>query len=91
MAWLEGRRAAGQLVFDDAELAAQDLWGLILSAPRTQALYRPDAMPGRADVGRYLVNGLRVFLKAYSTGIAADLNQLAGLQSPILQQVNHDA
>ena len=82
MDWLEGRRAAGLLVFDDAELAAQDLWGLILSAPRTQALYMPDAPPDRAGISRYLTNGLRVFLKAYSTHPASDLTCLENLPSP---------
>lgn len=77
--WLETQRAAGRLAFDDAELAAQDLWALILSAPRTQALHRPDAVPGRGQIRRYLDNGLRVFLRAYSTGPQADLAALAGL------------
>ena len=79
MDYLSARRAAGLLEFDDAELAAQDLWGLILSAPRTQALYLPDAQPSRADLSRYILNGLRVFLKAYSTHPAADLARLAQL------------
>lgn len=83
MAYLESRRAEGLLAFDDAELAAQDLWGLILSAPRTQALYLPDAPPDRAGIARYLTNGLRVFLRAYSTQIANDLATLDGLQSPV--------
>lgn len=83
MAWLEGRRAAGLLAFDDAELAAQDLWGLILSAPRTQALYRPDMPPNRTAIERYLTNGLRVFLRAYSTHPAADLAILHSLPSPL--------
>jgi hypothetical protein len=42
----------------------------------------PDAPPDRRAIARYLNNGLRVFLKAYSTTPAADLNQLAGLQIP---------
>jgi AcrR family transcriptional regulator len=83
MAWLVARRGAGLLAFDDAELAAQDLWGLILSAPRTQALYMPDAPPDRARIARYLNNGLRVFLKVYSTHPAADLNTLQDLPSPL--------
>ncbi len=83
MVWLDARRAEGLLVFDDAELAAQDLWGLILSAPRTQALYMPDAPPNRTQIARYLNNGLRVFLKAYSTNLAADLTQLEGLPSAL--------
>jgi TetR/AcrR family transcriptional repressor of mexJK operon len=79
MRYLETQREAGRLVFDDAELAAQDLWGLILSAPRTQALHMPDALPDRATLDRYITNGLRVFLKAYSTNPAQDLDQLAAL------------
>jgi AcrR family transcriptional regulator len=79
MRYLVTQRDAGRLTFDDAELAAQDLWGLILSAPRTQALHMPDALPDRATVNRYITNGLRVFLKAYSTTPAQDLDRLAAL------------
>ena len=82
MAYLDNRRAERLLAFDDAELAAQDLWGLILSAPRTQALYLPDSPPDRTQIARYLTNGLRVFLRAYSTQIANDLATLESLQSP---------
>jgi len=92
MDYLEDQRRAGRLAFDDAELAAQDLWGLILSAPRTQALYMPDRSPSRAEIARYLHNGLKVFLKAYSTQPETDLAELArliGAQS--LNQVQHDA
>jgi len=79
MDYLGERRAAGELAFDDAELAAQDLWGLILSAPRTQALYMPDRLPGRTELERYVNNGLRVFLKAYSTRPRDDLATLEAL------------
>jgi AcrR family transcriptional regulator len=79
MRYLVTQRDAGRLTFDAAELAAQDLWGLILSAPRTQALHMPDALPDRATLNRYITNGLRVFLKAYSTTPAQDLDQLAAL------------
>lgn len=92
MDYLEDQRRTGRLVFDDAELAAQDLWGLILSAPRTQALYMPDRSLSRAEIARYLNNGLKVFLKAYSTQPETDLAELArliGAQS--LNQVQHDA
>lgn len=90
MRYLDQQRQAGRLMFDDAELAAQDLWGLILSAPRTQALYMPDAMPDRVTLARYVHNGLRVFLRAYSTDPGADLARLAELTlSP--PQVTHDA
>jgi TetR/AcrR family transcriptional regulator, mexJK operon transcriptional repressor len=82
MDYLTAQRDAGRLVFDDAELAAQDLWGLILSAPRTQALYMPDALPMRADLERYIRNGLRVFLRAYSTSPEVDLLGLDPLKPP---------
>jgi AcrR family transcriptional regulator len=92
MRYLQTQRLAGRLTFDDAELAAQDLWGLILSAPRTQALYLPDAQPDRATLARYIHNGLRVFLKAYSTHPDPDIDALAALiaaRPP--EQVTHDA
>lgn len=91
MPYLEGQRRAGRLAFEDAELAAQDLWGLILSAPRTQALYMPDALPDRATLARRIHNGLRVFLKAYSTAPEADLQQLRALQDDHSRQVKHGA
>lgn len=91
MGYLERHRAAGRLAFDDTELAAQDLWGLVLSAPRTQALYRPDAVPSGAQLQRYVDNGLRVFLRAYSTNAAEDLLKLQGLCAPKSQQVKHDS
>lgn len=91
MRYLEGQRRAGRLAFEDAELAAQDLWGLILSAPRTQALYMPDALPDRAMLRRYISNGLRVFLRAYSTAPGPDLTLLEALQGDQSQQVKHDA
>jgi AcrR family transcriptional regulator len=79
MHYLQTQRASGRLAFDDAELAAQDLWGLILSAPRTQGLHRPDALPDRATLDRYIRNGLKVFLRAYSTSPEPDLIRLATL------------
>lgn len=74
--YLNRQRDAGKLSFDDAELAAEDLWGLILSAPRNQALHLPDRIPTKPELARYINNGLRVFLKAYSTDPACDLAQL---------------
>ncbi|GAB1361545.1 TetR/AcrR family transcriptional regulator [Rhodobacter sp.] len=79
MRYLDSQRAIGRLAFEDPELAAQDLWGLILSAPRTQALYMPDAVPDRATLARYIDNGLRVFLRAYSTAAKTDIEQLNAL------------
>lgn len=91
MRYLDGQRRAGRLSFEDSELAAQDLWGLILSAPRTQALYMPDTQPDRATLQRYILNGLRVFLKAYSTAPGPDIAQLEARTRAPSQQVIHDA
>lgn len=82
IAYLERQRAAGLIVFDDAELAAEDLWGLILSAPRNRALHIPDAVPDRTTIERYIRNGLRVFLRAYSTAPDKDLATLSSLTPP---------
>lgn len=87
MGYLSSHRAAGRLRFDDAELAAEDLWGLILSAPRTKALYNPGLRHGRTELARYVHNGLRVFLRAYSTNPETDLVILEGLKAPISKQV----
>jgi AcrR family transcriptional regulator len=74
--FLDRCRAAGKLQFEDAELAAQDLWGLILSAPRTRALHDPEWTPPQDQLARYVHKGLRVFLRAYSANPDDDLAEL---------------
>lgn len=92
MDYLENRRRQGRLDFEDAELAAQDLWGLVLSAPRTQALYMPDNQPSRGEIARYVNNGLRIFLKAYSTRPDADLAEFEALVGTApSSKVEHDS
>ena len=76
MAFFVDQRDLGRLAFADAELAAEDFWGLILSAPRNRALHEPDADIGRATVARYIHNNIHTFLRAYSTDLAADLARL---------------
>ena len=39
----------------------------------------PVALPDRETLHRYITNGLRVFLKAYSTNPVQDQDQLAAL------------
>lgn len=53
-----------------------------LSAPRNRALHIPDAVPDRATIERYIRNGLRVFLRAYSTAPDTDLAALSSLTPP---------
>ena len=91
MEYLDGQKQAGRLAFDDAELAAQDLWGLILSAPRTQALYLPDNPPPQGRVGRSINNGLHIFLKAYSTRPELDIAELDRCIGAAPRKVKHDS
>lgn len=76
-AFMSAQRAEGRLTFEDADLAAEDFWGLILSAPRNKALHVPDADISREALARSIHNGLRVFLRAYSTDVDDDLELLA--------------
>ncbi len=76
-AFLNAQRARGALAFDDAELAAENLWALILSAPREHALHHPADPPDRARVARHIENGLAVFLAAFSTDPARHRAELA--------------
>lgn len=75
--YLEDQKTNGRLAFADGELAAEDFWALILSAPRNKALHMPDEVPGKAAIRRHVENGLRVFLRAYSTDPDRDIRQLA--------------
>ena len=82
MAYLSVQRDRGLLVFDDPELAAEDLWGLVLSAPRNRALHEPDTPVDDNILARYINNGLRVYIRAYSTNIEPDLSALEALSTP---------
>ncbi|MFK7876652.1 MAG: TetR/AcrR family transcriptional regulator [Paracoccaceae bacterium] len=83
MAFMQHQRELGRLQFEDAELVAQDFWGLILSAPRNHALHVPDADITEAQLARYIHNGLRTFLRAYATNPAQNLAQLSKQIAPV--------
>jgi len=68
--------AAGELETDAPDLAAQNLWSLILSGPRDHYLHHADARPGENELLRSISHGLRVFLKAYGTDPEAQIAQL---------------
>jgi len=67
----------GKLVIEDAEMAAEDFWGLILSAPRNRALHNPDAFDDLSQLSKYVHNGIKIFLRGYSANPDADLERLA--------------
>lgn len=80
--FMTAQSSRGKLEIEDAELAAEDFWGLILSAPRNRALHVPDEVPGKRQLDKYINNGIKVFLKAYSTDPTTDLSRLAELIKP---------
>lgn len=61
------------LNIEDPELAAEDFWGLILSSPRNRALHVPHNIPNIKMLQRYVHNGQKVFLRAYSVAPEQDL------------------
>jgi len=80
IAFLLHQKQRGAIQFEDAELAAQNLWSLILSTPREHYLHHPADSPSHTTIARYIVNGLGVFLRAYSTDPqrhTADLSRIA--------------
>jgi len=90
MKFMTSQKNSGNLKFDDAELCAQDFWGLILSAPRNKALHDPDAIPSQPELHRYISNGLGVFLRAYSIHPERDLARLDTLASVDLNEPDHE-
>lgn len=79
VAYLDAMTNANRLVIEDSELAAHDFWSLILSGPREMCLLMPGLVMSSAEIDRYIFNGLRVFLMAYSRNLAADLQALQRL------------
>tara|TARA_B110000438_G_scaffold212816_1_gene204978 strand:- start:925 stop:1653 length:729 start_codon:yes stop_codon:yes gene_type:complete len=74
--FLEQYRAEGLLEFTDGELAANDLWSLILSALYDLCLHTPGIDLSKQEIGRYLYNGLRVFLMGYAKDPGPQLKEL---------------
>lgn len=77
--YMDSMRERGRLAFEDSELAAEDFWSLILSTPRGTAHLRPELTFEELQPERYVLNGIKVFLRAYSTDPQADLALLERL------------
>ncbi len=67
---------SGSLSVTNAELAAQDLWSLILSGPRDYYLHHVNERPDRGALLQSITHGLRGFLTLYSTSKDHDLAEL---------------
>ena len=68
--------AAGELDTNTPELAAQNLWSLILSGPRDYYLHHVDQRPSEQELLAVIGHGLHVFLKAYGRDTEAKLATL---------------
>lgn len=79
VAYIAGQQALVRLKADDAASAAEHLWALILSGPRTHALHFPDDPLEDDAVERSARLGLGAFLRAYSTNPDRDLETLAAM------------
>jgi len=80
--------AAGELHTDAPELAAQNLWSLILSGPRDHYLHYVDQRPTEQELLNVIGHGLHVFLKAYGAAPATltpDLDALISAKAKALQ------
>ena len=73
---VKGRIAAGQPAVGDVDLAAQDLWSLILPGPRDHHVHYVGGRPGPEALLRSIGHGLTVFIRIYSTQAATDLREL---------------
>ncbi|MEP6020151.1 MAG: alpha/beta fold hydrolase [Paracoccaceae bacterium] len=68
--------ASGEIEVDAPDLAAQDLWSLILSGPRDYYLHYANHRPSEGELLRSIGHGLRVFLKAYGSDPDAQIAEL---------------
>lgn len=68
---------AGEIDVDDARLAANDLWSLVLSGPRDHYLHHVGDRPSERELLDAIGHGLGVFLKAYSCNPTSDAGALA--------------
>jgi len=64
------------LSLSDPEMAARDLWALVLAGPRDHYLHHVGATPDRKQLLLNIGHGLRIFLLAYSTSLADDIAEL---------------
>ena len=72
---------AGELVTETPDLAAQNLWSLILSGPRDHYLHYVNDRPTEAELLRSIGHGLAVFLRAYGSEPERQVGELDALVS----------
>ncbi len=78
---------AGDLKTDAPDLAAQNLWSLILSGPRDHYLHNANERPNEQELLRTIAHGLEVFLKAYGADPDHQIMKLKTLVSAKTQNL----
>lgn len=74
--FIKDRVQDGLLNTDDTELAAENLWSLILSGQRDYYLHCVEEVPDPAKLARVIQHGLTVFLTVYSSQAMDDMREL---------------
>jgi len=86
--FVSGAVVAGELQTDVPQLAAQNLWSLILSGPRDYYLHHVGQRPSEQELLTVIGHGLHVFLKAYGADPKTqtrDLDALVGAKAKSLK------
>lgn len=81
--YLQGQGALGRLHIDDATMAAESLWSLILSASREHLLHYPQDKPDANIIEHHIRHGLTVFIKAFAVDIDSNLQHLSQQKAPL--------
>ena len=87
--WHHSKALDEQLETHAFDLAAENLWSLILSGPRDRYLHYSNERPDEQELLRSIGHGLRVFLKAYGSdpdGQIAALDNYISAKTESLQQ-----
>ena len=79
--FISGAVAQGLLDTDAPDLAAQNLWSLILSGPRDHFLHYAEERPTEAELLRTIGHGLEIFLRSYGSDPNVHLEELHNLIS----------
>ncbi|WP_420860610.1 alpha/beta fold hydrolase [Algirhabdus cladophorae] len=78
---------AGELDVVDAQLAANDLWSLILSGPRDHYLHYVNERPSQDELLHVIAHGLDMFLRAYSCNLSQDQKDLGEKVSDLRSRI----
>lgn len=80
--YLQHQAELQRLHIADPTMATESLWSLILSASREHMLHYPTEQPDASKVEHHIRHGLMVFIRAFSTHVEQDVQELAQQVAP---------